>query len=88
MHFSLTSVPSSILEPNILLSTLFSKTLSLCSSLNVGDQVSPPNETAGKFVVSYTLMMMFHTSDQKTRGWEFRELSMATGVCQGGTGIL
>jgi hypothetical protein len=31
---------SSLLGPNILLNTLFSKTLSLCSSLKVRDQVS------------------------------------------------
>jgi hypothetical protein len=33
---------SSLFGPNILLSTLFSNTLSLCSSLNVRDQVSHP----------------------------------------------
>jgi hypothetical protein len=31
-----------LFEPNILLSTLISNTLSLCSSLNVRDQVSHP----------------------------------------------
>jgi hypothetical protein len=37
-------VASSLLGPNILLITLFSNTLSLCSSLSVRDQVShPPN---------------------------------------------
>jgi hypothetical protein len=36
------SVTSSLLGPNILLSTLFSNTLSLWSSLNVRDQVSHP----------------------------------------------
>jgi len=35
-------VTSSLLGPNILLSTLLSNTLSLCSSLNVQDQVSRP----------------------------------------------
>jgi hypothetical protein len=33
-------VTSSLFDPNILLSTLFSNTLSLCSSLKVTDQVS------------------------------------------------
>jgi hypothetical protein len=33
---------SSLLGPNILLTTLLSKTLSLCSSLKVRDQVSHP----------------------------------------------
>jgi hypothetical protein len=44
-------VDSSLLGPNILLSTLFSKTLSLCSSLNVRDQVSHPYRTTGKIKV-------------------------------------
>jgi hypothetical protein len=35
-------VTSSLLGPNILLSTLFSNTLSLCSSLSVRDQISHP----------------------------------------------
>ena len=40
-------VVSSLLGPNILLSTLFSNTLSLRSSLNVSDQVSHPYNTTG-----------------------------------------
>jgi hypothetical protein len=36
------------LGPNILLSTLFSNTLGLCSSLSVRDQVSHPYKTTGK----------------------------------------
>jgi hypothetical protein len=39
---------SSLLGPNILLNTLYSKTLSLCSSPKVGDQVSQPYITIGK----------------------------------------
>jgi hypothetical protein len=39
------------LGPNILLSTSFSKTLSLHSSLNVSDQVSHPYKTTGKIIV-------------------------------------
>ena len=38
-------VTPSLLDPNILLSTLLSNTLSLRSSLNVGDQVSHPYKT-------------------------------------------
>jgi len=41
-------VTSSFFGPSILLSTLFSKTLSLRSSLNVSDQVSHPYTTTGK----------------------------------------
>jgi hypothetical protein len=47
-------VTSSLLGPNILLSTLFSKTLSLHSSLHVSDQVSQPYKTTGKIIVLYT----------------------------------
>jgi hypothetical protein len=41
------SVTPSLLGPNILLSTLFSNTLSLRSSLNVSDQVSHAYKTTG-----------------------------------------
>ena len=40
----------SFLGPSILLSTLFSNTLSLCSSLNVSDKVSHPYKTTGKII--------------------------------------
>jgi hypothetical protein len=46
-------VASSLLGPNILLSTLLSNTLSLCSSLSVTDQVSHPYKTTGKIIVMY-----------------------------------
>jgi hypothetical protein len=38
------SVTPSLFGPNILLSTLFSNTLDLCSSLDVRDQVSHPHK--------------------------------------------
>jgi len=41
-------VTLSFLGPNILLSTLFSNTLSLCTILIVSDQVSHPYKTTGK----------------------------------------
>jgi len=50
LHFPVTS---SLLGPNILLSTLFSNTLSLRSSLNVSDQVSHPYTTTGKVIILY-----------------------------------
>ena len=50
---------STHLGPNILLSTLFSDTLSLRSSLIVSDQVSHPNKTAGKIIVLYFLVFNF-----------------------------
>jgi hypothetical protein len=49
-------VTSSLLRPNILLSTLFSNTLSLCSSITVTDQVSHPYKTTGKIIVLYSQM--------------------------------
>jgi hypothetical protein len=44
---------SSLFSPNILLSTLYSNTLSLrvCPSLNVGDHVLHPYITGGKIMV-------------------------------------
>ena len=50
LHFPVTS---SLLGPNILLSTLFSNTLSLRSSLNANDQVSHPYKTTGKIIFLY-----------------------------------
>jgi hypothetical protein len=44
-------ITSSLFRPNILLSTLFSNTLSLHSSLNVRDQVSHPYRTTDKIIV-------------------------------------
>ena len=49
----------SLLGPNILLSTLFSNTLSLRSSLSVGDQVSHQYKTTGKIIVLYALIFIF-----------------------------
>jgi hypothetical protein len=46
-------INSSLFGPNILLSAVFSNTLSLCSSLNVRGQVSRPYRTTGKIIVLY-----------------------------------
>jgi hypothetical protein len=43
MQFLQPPVTSSFFGPNILLSTLFSNTVSLCSSHNVRDEVSHPH---------------------------------------------
>jgi len=56
LHSPVTSSP---LGPNFLLNTLFSNTLSLCSSLNVSDQVSHPFKTTGKIIVPYILIFKF-----------------------------
>jgi hypothetical protein len=47
------------LDPNIPLSTLFSNTPSLYSSLNVSDQVSHPCKTTDKIIVLYILIFIF-----------------------------
>jgi hypothetical protein len=48
-----TPVTSSVLDPNILLNTLFSNTLSLYSSLSVRDQVSHPHKPKGKRILVF-----------------------------------
>jgi len=53
IHSSLTS---SLVGPNILLSTLFSHTVILRASLSVSDQVSPSYKTTGKIIVLYILI--------------------------------
>jgi hypothetical protein len=49
---------SSLLGPNIF-NTLFSKTLSLCTSPKLRDQVSHPYSTTGKITGFYTLIFRF-----------------------------
>ena len=44
------NVTSSLLGPNILVSTIFSNTLGFLSSLNISDQVSHPYKTTGKIL--------------------------------------
>jgi hypothetical protein len=56
-----------LLGPYILLSTLFSNTLSLCSSLNVRDQVSHPYKTTGRFILLYILTLTFLDSRREDR---------------------
>jgi len=52
----------SLLSPNVLLSTLFSNTLSLGSSVTVSDQVSHTYKTTGKIIVLYILIFKFFDS--------------------------
>jgi hypothetical protein len=47
-HYTIISSP---LSPDVFLSTLFSQTLSLCSSFNTTDQFSHPYETSGEIIV-------------------------------------
>jgi hypothetical protein len=55
-------ITSSLFGPNIILSTLFSNTLSLCSSLNVRDHVSHPYRSTGRITVFYILTFTFFDS--------------------------
>jgi hypothetical protein len=64
LHSPLTS---SFLGPHILLITLFSNTLSLCSSPNVRDQVSHPNKITGRIMVLYILIFKFLDSRREDR---------------------
>jgi len=50
---------SSLLGPNILLSTLFSYTINLCSSLSVRVIVSRPYKTTDKIIIFYVLIFKF-----------------------------
>jgi hypothetical protein len=52
-------VKSSLFVPNILLSTLFSNTLNLCSSRNIRGKLSNPYRTTGKIIVLYILIFTF-----------------------------
>jgi len=52
-------VTSSLLGPNILLSTPISNTLSLRSSRNVSDNVSHPYKTTGKIIILRILIFIF-----------------------------
>jgi hypothetical protein len=49
---------SSLLGPNILLSTLFSNTLLLRTSLNISDHDPHPYKTTGKIIILYVLIFI------------------------------
>jgi hypothetical protein len=66
MQLSQPRTASSLFGPNIL-NNLFSNTLNLCSSLNVGYQVSHPYEATGKIVVLYILIFTFLDSRQEDK---------------------
>jgi hypothetical protein len=62
-NFFYSPVTSSLYGSNILLRTLFSSTLSLCSSLNVRDQVSHPYKV---IFISMVLCTRHQAGRQKT----------------------
>jgi hypothetical protein len=57
----------SLLGPNILLNTLFSKTLSLCSSLKARDQVFHPYSTNA--VLYILIFRFFDMGREDKRHW-------------------
>jgi hypothetical protein len=65
MQFSPLSCHLIPLRPNILLSTLFSNTLSLRSSLKFRDQGSHPYETTGKIILLHIQIFTFFDREQK-----------------------
>ena len=66
-NFLHSPVTSSLLGPNTLLSTLFSNTLSLRSSLSVSGQVSHPYRTTGNIIVLYILIFKFLDSKMEDK---------------------
>ena len=63
-------VTSSLLSPNIL-NTLFSNTISLCSSLNASDQVSHPYKITGKIIYIYIYILIFKFLDSNLEDKRF-----------------
>jgi hypothetical protein len=61
---------SSPFDPNVLLSTLFSKIISLYYALNMGDHVSHPYKTIGRMVVLTILIITALEIDGKTNDSE------------------
>jgi hypothetical protein len=67
-NFLNSPVTSSLLGRNILLRTLFSNTLSLCSSLSVRDQVSHPYKTTGRMMFFFLYFNLYIPGQQA--GWQ------------------
>jgi hypothetical protein len=53
----------------ILLSTLFSKTLNLYSSLNMRDQAPHPYKTVGEFLALYSLIFQFFRQETEPHNY-------------------
>ena len=66
-NFLHSPVTSSLLDPNTLLNTLFSDTISLSSSLSMRDQVSHPYWTTVKITFLYILIIIFWIAKWETQ---------------------
>jgi hypothetical protein len=67
-------VTSSLLGPDILLSTLFSHTLSLCSSLYLRDCISRSCRTTGKVVALHILIFTFLYNRREDKWYEYTNI--------------
>jgi hypothetical protein len=74
-NFLHSPVTSTLLGPNILLRTLFSNTLSLCSSLSVRDQFSHQYKTTGRIMVCVYFRPEWKSEFRYCRHREFNALS-------------
>jgi hypothetical protein len=70
LQSSLVCTTSSPLGPNILLTTLFTNTLNLCSSLSVTDQVPHPYKRIGKIILFYILIFKHLERQEDKRLWK------------------
>jgi hypothetical protein len=77
LHYATSSITSSLLGPNILFSTLFSNSLSLCSSFNVRDQVSHPYKTTGRIMGLYVLTFTFLDNRREDKRLKWKVASVA-----------
>jgi hypothetical protein len=68
MQFSPSSCHFILFGPNIFLSFLFSYLLSLCSSFNVGVQLSHQYKTTGIIISFFILIFTFEAVDKKAKG--------------------
>jgi hypothetical protein len=62
-----TLIISFLFSPNILLSTRFSNTLTVCYFFNIRGQVSHQHETASKIVILYNLIITFVDSRREEK---------------------
>ena len=73
-------VISSLLAPNIFLSTLFSNTLNLCSCLNVRGQVSQPFNTTGNTYNSFICLNFQFLGKVADRGYALQKWRVAASM--------